>query len=524
MGSAWLLSLWSFLQNYPEILLALLCFFFLQILLSRFKDEVFVNWPLVGMLPSLLLNLHNFYDWGTQALSKSGCTFVFKGPWFANMEMLVTCDPANVNHILNANFSNYPKGSDFFEIFDILGDGIFNTDSESWKIQRKMAHTLINHRRFRKFVAESSREKVEKGLIPVIEHIAQQGKVVDLQDVMLRFMFDSTCILVFGIDPGCLSISFPTVQFAKAMDVVEEALIFRHTAPRSWWKLLRWLRMGEEKRLAEAWETIDHFIAQYISMRRKELEKPKKKIEGEEEEAIDLLTSYMDYQLEEGVSVPKSDRFLRDTTVNLMLAGRDTTSAALTWFFWIISKNPIVETKILEELKTILPEKEEVVQKIKPVVFKTEELAGLVYLHAALCESLRLFPPVHVEHKGVLEPDVLPSGEKVRPGMKILYSMYAMGRMEGVWGKDCLEFKPERWISESGKLRFEPSYKFLAFNAGPRSCLGKEVAFTQMKAVVSSMLYNFHVDVIEGHPVTPKISIILHMKHGLLVRVRERCL
>ncbi|WOL07092.1 Alkane hydroxylase MAH1 [Canna indica] len=81
-----------------------------------------------------------------------------------------------------------------------------------------------------------------------------------------------------------------------------------------------------------------------------------------------------------------------------------------------------------------------------------------------------------------------------------------------------MEFRPERWISEEGRVRYEPSYRFLSFNSGPRICLGEEVAFTQMKAVVATMVYNFQVELLEGHVVEPKLSIIPHMKNDLKMK------
>uniref|UniRef100_A0A453QPV6 Cytochrome P450 86A2 n=1 Tax=Aegilops tauschii subsp. strangulata TaxID=200361 RepID=A0A453QPV6_AEGTS len=69
---------------------------------------------------------------------------------------------------------------------------------------------------------------------------------------------------------------------------------------------------------------------------------------------------------------------------------------------------------------------------------------------------------------------------------------------------------------------FDVAYKFMAFNAGPRTCLGKEVAFTQMKVVAAAMLWNFAVEAVPGHVVEPKLSIILHMKNGLAVAVKRR--
>lgn len=439
---------------------------------------------------------------------------MFKGPWFSSMDMLWTCDPANINHIFNTNFTNYPKGEEFSEIFDFLGDGIFNSDGESWRLQRKKAHNLMANHNFKAFLIKSSNSKVYTELIPLLRRLAgeKEAQVVDLQDVFLRFTFDATCELVFGVNPKSLSPEFPTVPFSKAMDEAMTVMLFRHTLPPRWWKLLRWLNVGEEKKLARARKVIDQFLAEAIKKKRDKINHGNI---GGDHNGGDLLTSYIK-DTNSMEDIQESNKILRDTTMNLMLAGRDTTGSALTWFFWLLSKNKQVEEKIIEELKQCSLEKKEVIE--------SEELGKLVYLHAALCESLRLYPPVPFEHKGVVKPEVWPSGVEVRPGIKILIFLYGMGRMKGVWGEDCMEFKPERWISEKGKLKYEPSSKFLSFNAGPRTCLGKEVAFVQMKTVVAGILSRFHVDVVQGQVVEPKLSIILHTKNGLMVKIRERSL
>lgn len=93
--------------------------------------------------------------------------------------------------------------------------------------------------------------------------------------------------------------------------------------------------------------------------------------------------------------------------------------------------------------------------------------------------------------------------------MKMVLCLYAMGRMEKIWGEDCLEFKRERWISEQGRIKREPSYNFVAFGGGPRACLGNEIAFTQMKTVAGAMIYNYHVEVVEGHPVSLQQNLLL---------------
>ncbi|XWS44838.1 hypothetical protein CRYUN_Cryun15aG0083500 [Craigia yunnanensis] len=503
------------LISIPEVFLAFICFLFLYCL--RNNDGPPKSFPLVGMMPELLLHIHRIHDWCTELLQRCQCTYLFKGPWFAKMNFLVTCDPANIHYIMSSNFHNFPKGSEFKEIFDILGDGIFNADMDLWKNQRKAAQGFMKHQLFHQFLLTTSRAKVEKGLIPVLEHVAKRGFVVNLEDVFQRFTFDSTCILLTGYDPECLSVEFPEVLFSKALDDAEEALFHRHVRPQSFIKLQRWLNMGQEQKYRKAWEVLDDVIAKYICQKRKELKKLNQGLISETgEKGGDLLTSFITAEKSTGLKC--DDKFLRDTILSMMLAGRDTTSSALTWFTWLVSRHPKVENKIIEELKSKIPADETEKRRL----FNNEEVKNLVYLHGALCEAIRLYPPVPFQHKEPLKPDILPSGHAVSPMMKIVFNLYSMGRMKSIWGEDCFEFKPERWITERGGIKHEPSYKFLSFNAGPRTCLGKEVAFVQMKAVASTIIYNYRIRVLEETPVVPAVSIILHTKDGLMARVSSR--
>jgi cytochrome P450 len=162
-------------------------------------------------------------------------------------------------------------------------------------------------------------------------------------------------------------------------------------------------------------------------------------------------------------------------------------------------------------------------------------LGEMTYLHAALTESLRLYPPLPIDIKHVADDDILPDGYRVKKGHKVLYSIYSMGRMESIWGPDCATFRPERWLvprainaggSEEGgdiELRRDVSaFRFAAFNAGPRTCLGKDMAYVLMKSVASTLLLHFRVKLVPGHEVLPKPSVTLYMKHGFLVTLEPR--
>ncbi|KAK9070206.1 hypothetical protein SSX86_010606 [Deinandra increscens subsp. villosa] len=500
--------------GYFELILALICYF--SFFFFRQRHAVFYDWPLLGMLPAFARGAGRIHERCTEILRDTGGTFLFKGPWFMNMDMLATVDPYDVHHIMSSNFVNFPKGNEFREIFEVLGDGIFNSDHELWRSHRKVTNALINNQRFLRFLARVTAEKLDKGLIPVLNHVARKGLVVDMQDVFQRLTFDTTCMFVTGYDPGCLSIDFKDVPFSRAMDEAEEAIFIRHVMPKGVWKLQRWFGIGKEKKLKQAWETLDHVIDALIARKRRDLSN--EVVSEDDAKGVDMLTSLIEEKHSFGDELKRDDKFLRDTILNLMIAGRDTTSSALAWFLWLVVTHPAVEIKIRDEMDSIIPE----CALGKPRIFEAEETNKLVYLHAAFCEALRLYPPVPFQHKAPIKPDILPSGHRVDPNMKILFSLYAMGRMETIWGVDSREFKPERWITEKNVIRHEPSYKFLSFNAGPRTCIGKQVAFTQIKAVGATMLHNYKFEMLEGHIVAPNVSVILYMKHGLKVRVAPR--
>uniref|UniRef100_A0A0E0BYB0 Cytochrome P450 n=1 Tax=Oryza meridionalis TaxID=40149 RepID=A0A0E0BYB0_9ORYZ len=503
---------WTFILLYPEIFLAIICFFWFslfRLIRQRQKSNLPVNWPVFGMLPFLVQNLHYIHDKVADVLREAGCTFMVSGPWFLNMNFLITCDPATVNHCFNANFKNYPKGSEFAEMFDILGDGLLVADSESWEYQRRMAMYIFAARTFRSFAMSTIARKTGSVLLPYLDHMAKFGSEVELEGVFMRFSLDVTYSTVFAADLDCLSVSSPIPVFGQATKEAEEAVLFRHVVPPSVWKLLRLLNVGTEKKLANAKVVIDQFIYEEIA---------KRKAQASDGLQGDILSMYMKWSIHESAHKQKDERFLRDTAVGFIFAGKDLIAVTLTWFFYMMCKHPHVEARILQELKGL----QSSTWPGDLHVFEWDTLRSAIYLQAALLETLRLFPATPFEEKEALVDDVLPNGTKVSRNTRIIFSLYAMGRIEGIWGKDCMEFKPERWVSKSGRLRHEPSYKFLSFNTGPRSCLGKELSLSNMKIIVASIIHNFKVELVDGHEVMPQSSVILHTQNGMMVRLKRR--
>ncbi|XP_022759757.1 cytochrome P450 94A2-like [Durio zibethinus] len=500
-----------FIQLFTSwILLALPFFILIIIKTSKSKKppsppSIFPkSYPIIGSSFAIKSNRKNRLQWITQILqSCPSATFTLHHLF--GFRQIFTANPANVQHMLKTHFFIYQKGPFSTSVlFDFLGNGIFNVDGESWKFQRQVSSHEFNTKSLRKFVQTVVDTELHDRLIPMFSDAAVDKTVLDLQEILQRFAIDNVCKIAFGFDPACLLPSLPQAQFAVAF---EEATNISSERFRAFltitWKTKRFFNVGSEKRLKIAVSQVRDFAKKIVREKKQEL------ADKSCLESVDLLSRFL--------STGHSDEnFATDIVISFILAGRDTTSAALTWFFWLIYKHPEVEKEILKEIK----------EKSNLPVF--EEVKDMVYTHASLCECMRLYPPVPVDSKLAMEDDVLPDGTVVKKGMVVTYHPYAMGRMEKVWGSDWAEFKPERWLErdEGGKWSFvgRDPYTYAVFQAGPRICLGKEMAFLQMKRVVAGVLRRFKLvpTVEDGFQPLFVAYLTSKMEGGLPIRIEER--
>ncbi|KNA25514.1 hypothetical protein SOVF_005990 [Spinacia oleracea] len=476
-------------------------------------------WPLVGSLPGLIQNANRMHEWIAENLRSCGGTYqtcICAVPFLGRKQGLVTvtCDPRNLEHILKGRFDNYPKGPTWQAVFhDLLGEGIFNSDGNTWLFQRKTAALEFTTRTLRQAMGRWVNRAIKGRFVPILKAAQLEAKPVDFQDLLLRLTFDNICGLAFGQDPQPLTPGLPENSFAMAFDRATEATLQRFILPEFIWRFRKWLGLGMEVVLRQSVSHVDKYLTNIINTRKLEL--TDEKFSGTHD---DLLSRFMKKK------ESYSDKFLQQVALNFILAGRDTSSVALSWFFWLVSINPRVEEKILIEICTILMEtrgSDTTKWTEEPLEF--EEVDRLMYLKAALSETLRLYPSVPEDSKHVIADDVLPDGTFVPAGSAITYSIYSTGRMKFIWGDDCLEFRPERWLSTDGhKIELQDSFKFVSFNAGPRVCLGKDLAYLQMKSIVAAVLLRHRLSVTRGHKVEQKMSLTLFMKNGLLMDVHPR--
>lgn len=157
-----------------------------------------------------------------------------------------------------------------------------------------------------------------------------------------------------------------------------------------------------------------------------------------------------------------------------ILAGFETTSSALTYALYSLSKNPEAQNKARLEAQKVFKEHGR----------SMESLKKLTYLECIINETLRLYPSVTGMFRLAEKPFKLPCGALLPAGTGISASIYCLHRDPRFYN-DPLKFVPERWEN--------PQKVFYPFGLGPRLCIGRKFALLEMKILLSSVILNYNI-------------------------------
>nr|CAG8518869.1 4089_t:CDS:2 [Entrophospora candida] len=410
--------------------------------------------------------------------------------------------PSHIEWFLKENFENYVKGKAITELRkELFGDGIFNSNGETWKFYRKITNNLFIAKNFREIFCNVF-EQETKTVLNILNDTANKDDTIDLQDLFFRFTLDTFGKISFGIDMKCLEQLDDPLHFAIAFDYVQQFVSQRKENP-----LWRFTEIFSErgKRIRKEVKYLDEFAYNIIKERKS---KNFNDSASSSDVPNDLLKLFMDARKDDGETL--TDKELRDMVINMMIAGRDTTANALTWMMYSLMTNPSVEDSLIKELNQFLPPEEN-----KMPTF--DNIKKFHYAEATFYETLRLYPSVPKIFRMCVKHDILPDGTHVYPGEFVLWSPWSMGRDERIWGENALQFYPDRFLNSKGVSK--PSqFKFPAFHAG------QQFATVEALILVTSMLKKFRFELIPGQESPPPYipTITLPMKNPLLVKVYHR--
>ncbi|XP_050249857.1 cytochrome P450 704C1-like [Quercus robur] len=460
--------------------------------------------PVHGTVFHELFYYRKLWDYYTETAKKHR-TFRVLGP---GQSYTYTTDIRNIEHILKTNFDKYCKGKYNQDIVvDLFGQGIFAVDGDKWRQQRKLASFEFSTRVLRDYSFAVFRRNATK-LVRVVHKLSDDGQAFDMQDILMRCTLDSIFKVGFGVELNCLEGSSKEgTAFMKAFDDSNALVYWRYVDP--FWKLKRFLNIGSEGALKKKIKILDAFVHGVIRTKRELLE-----VKQDCNDKEDILSRFLVESKRNPYKM--NDQYLRDIILNFMIAGKDTSASTLSWFLYMLCKNPLIQEKVAQEVEDITGSQDNGANLddfMENITNAT--LDQMHYLHAALTETLRLYPAVPFDGRCANMDDILPDGYRVKKGDGVYYMAYAMGRMPYIWGEDAEEFRPERWL-KNGIFQSESPFKFVAFHAGPQTCLGKDFAYMQMKIVSIALLHFFRFKLADDTKnVTYKTMFTLHIDGGL---------
>ncbi|PRQ58490.1 putative abieta-7,13-dien-18-ol hydroxylase [Rosa chinensis] len=476
----------------------------------RLRDKNKRYHPIAGTVVHQLINFPRLHHYMTELAGKY-YTYrmldLFKGAVY-------TADPANVEYVLKTNFANYGKGSYMHNIFqDGLGDGIFSVDGQKWVHQKKLLSAEFSTKVLRDFSSAVFKTNAIK-LAGIIHAAAtSRNQAIEIQDLFMKSTLDSIIKILLGIELDSMSGKDEEGnRFSHAFESGQEATLYRLID--MFWKIKRFLNIGKEAELKKNIKEVDQFLYKLINSKIETIQNP------EDDNICLKKRDFVSRRLEMKDTDPK---YLRDMVLCVTVAGQDTTASSLSWFVYMMCKHLHIQEKIAQEVREVINLKDKPSVDELAASLDQEALNNMQYLHAALSETIRLYPAIPMNARVCLSDDTWPDGFSVKKGDVVVYQHYAMGRMKSLWGDDAEEFRPERWLDKNGLFQDESPYKFTSFSAGPRICLGKEYAYTQMK-IISAVLLSSYIFKLayEEKIVTYKTMISLPIDGGLYVKASPR--
>jgi cytochrome P450 family 3 subfamily A len=228
------------------------------------------------------------------------------------------------------------------------------------------------------------------------------------------------------------------------------------------------------------------------------------------EEQINQQTEKPQGQQWGTLSKTLNDREIVGQALIFMLAGYETTSVLMSFFFYVMATEPMVQEKVYDEIRQELGDDE----------VTHEKLSQLQYLDMVINETLRMYPPF-IRFDRVASQNYQLGNYQIPKGCVINVPVYPIHHDPNSWPE------PEKFIPE----RFSPGEKakrhpmaFLPFGDGPRNCVGMRFALLEAKIAMAKALRLVEFQKCEKTEVPLELGklVILNSKNTIWLRVTRR--
>ena len=347
------------------------------------------------------------------------------------------------------------------------------------------------HRQQRHAVQPAFHKKRVEGYARIMEQYTQEllktwqtGDSIDMSRAMQELTLRIVSKCLFSIDLssqlGPLSDAFDGVIGSSA-SMAEDLLNIRIDNPIT----------SYGRRMA-AIRQLDMLINTLIAQRR-----------DDDRNYDDVLSMLMSAESGEEPGTKLTGKQIHDHILTFLAAGHETTAITLVWTFYLLSQYPHIRTKLQDEMREVLADRE-------PTL---DDLAKLPYLDWVLNESMRLYPPAWLQMRSVAKETEL-DGVRLPVGTQLILSQWVIHRLPEIW-QDPEVFRPERW--DPANKQQIPQGAYFPFGGGPRTCIGMPLAQLEARIILASILRRYTPQPAPGYTPGFQPSITLRPKQHLRV-------
>jgi cytochrome P450 len=368
--------------------------------------------------------------------------------------VLLVNTPTGARHVLQDNHRGYGKRTVQYGALGLVtGAGLLTADGDLWRRRRRIAQPAFHHGHL-DAVAEQA---AAAGSALAARWSAAPGGCVDVDRAALHTMLEVVGRTLFAAD-----LAADGERVVEAVDAALQAVVVRARSPLPA-VLPGWLPTPSQRRLRRAVATLDDACLGVVRRRR---------AAGLAESDTDVLALLLRAADAEG---GLSEREVRDELVTLVIAGHETVASCLTWTLLLLARHPDVQDRLAAELAALPPGRDP----------GWADLAVLPWTRAVVDEALRLYPPAWVITRRALAADVV-DGVAVPADTLVVLSPWLLHRRAESW-PDPLRFDPERFAA-TGAGRGPIRGDYVPFGAGPRLCIGRDVALVQAVLILATLL------------------------------------
>jgi cytochrome P450 len=438
---------------------------------------------------------------------------------FFNKKALVVSSPSVLHEILVEKNRAFGRSIGVRTLlYPLTGEGLFASDGELWKRQRKLMAPLFSAARMesytdgmsacidREISAWRSGDEVDVGREMTRITMAVVGKALfgmDTRDesdelgraitAVLEYMNEASGKLALLVRLQLVTVleDLPRITPRALTPIIEPARA----------ALLDFLRQPlrlptkKSRRVRAAVGTLNDLVRRMIQERR-----------AAGPSRPDLLGKLLAAR-DEDDGATMTDRQVRDEVLTLFFAGHETTAVATTWAFYLLGRHPEAYRRHMAEVDALGG---------RPITFS--DLPRLPYTLQVFKEALRLYPPAFLIDRQTTS-DVEISDYLIPRDTILFTSPYAIHRRPDLW-PDPEAFDPDRFTPEAEAAR--PRLAYLPFGAGPRVCIGIHFALMEAQLVLARITQRFTLSALEDAPNPPVPMGTLRPSRPIRMQLRAR--